>query len=224
LRGKKQDIAPVDTVGAVMLSRYKANVLIDSGIYLSFPDSGLYNNLLLRYSQTPSNTYYSAVHRLHSNVVTFRKAAKLSIQVDKDITSIAAQKLGIVSINRRGSGRLSWLGGEFNNRQLSASISQTGIYAVSIDTIAPEIKPVEQAKWISERKLSFRITDNLSGIASFRGEIDNKYALFEYDAKKSLITYKFDDMRLAPHGKHHLNLVVTDNCGNLARFHYYFYY
>ena len=43
--------------------------------------------------------------------------------------------------------------------------------------------------------------------------------LMEYDAKKDLLTYRFDDDRVAK-GKHVFLLVVKDQKGNESRFEY----
>jgi len=61
------------------------------------------------------------------------------------------------------------------------------------------------------------MTDNLSGISSFRGEINGQYALFEYDGKTNMLTYYFDEERVPP-GYHHLKLTVIDRCGNKSVF------
>ena len=39
---------------------------------------------------------------------------------------------------------------------------------------------------------SFKIYDELSGIESYRGEINNKWVLMEYDFKTNIIKYQFD--------------------------------
>jgi hypothetical protein len=71
--------------------------------------------------------------------------------------------------------------------------------------------------------LKFKVTDNLSGIESFRGTIDGKWVLFEYDLKNNLLSYTFDKERFQFNKNHFLNLEVTDNKGNkkvyTANFH-----
>ena len=74
--------------------------------------------------------------------------------------------------------------------------------------------------WISKQAFVFRLTDNLSGVQTYRGEIDGQYVLFEMNSK-SVITYKFDKERLEK-GKHTLKLTVTDAAGNRSEYKYSF--
>ena len=67
--------------------------------------------------------------------------------------------------------------------------------------------------------MSFRIRDNfaVSGSAdgmSYRGTVDGKWILFEYDKKRDRLTHTFDG-HINP-GKHWLKLLVKDDRGNEA--------
>jgi hypothetical protein len=42
-------------------------------------------------------------------------------------------------------------------------------------------------------KMSFRISDNLSGIKSFNGYIDGKWILMEFDTKTASLWHTFDE-------------------------------
>ena len=63
-------------------------------------------------------------------------------------------------------------------------------------------------------KVQFKIGDDLSGIKSYRGEMDGKWVLFEFEPKSKLLTYTFDKSRMALGKSHLLRLVVTDYQGN----------
>jgi hypothetical protein len=72
---------------------------------------------------------------------------------------------------------------------------------------------VAQNKNVSKQEtLSFKISDNLSGIRSYRGTLNGKWILMDFDAKSNLLVYAFDD-RIKP-GKNNLRLVVRDAVGN----------
>jgi hypothetical protein len=58
---------------------------------------------------------------------------------------------------------------------------------VAIDTIPPTIAPQSPESWVKNRRISIRLSDDLSGIAVFRGEIDGTFALFSHDIKSKLI-------------------------------------
>lgn len=88
-----------------------------------------------------------------------------------------------------------------------------------MDTIAPKIisvRPIE-GKVLKDKNLLFRITDDMSGIKSYNGFINEKWVLFEYDAKTNRIIYDLNDNELLE-GKNDLKLIVSDNLGNSAIF------
>jgi hypothetical protein len=68
------------------------------------------------------------------------------------------------------------------------------------------------------KKITFGITDNLSGIKSYETYIDGKWALTEYDQKYDLLIYEFDQDRIAKGSDHTLTLRVTDNKDNTGTF------
>ena len=87
------------------------------------------------------------------------------------------------------------------------------------DTVAPSITPVVFAPDMRKKSsMAFRINDNfaIGGTARglrYRGTIDGKWVLFEYDKKRARLTYEFDEM-VGP-GEHTLSLQVTDDRGNV---------
>ncbi|MBU2652029.1 MAG: M23 family peptidase, partial [Bacteroidetes bacterium] len=58
------------------------------------------------------------------------------------------------------------------------------------------------------------IRDNLSGIASWKGTMNGKWILMEYDLKNDLLIYRFDEM-MDP-GLNTFRLEVLDNKGNMT--------
>ena len=160
------------------------------------------------------------IHVLHKSPIPLHNPARLSIHLNSDPSPVSTEQLGIVRISGANN-RLSWIGGTYRDEWIDAGINELGSYAVACDTTPPLIRPSDISRWREKKKISILITDNLSGISSYRGEINGKYALFEYDAKNALITYDFDDERLHP-GYHRLKLTVTDRCGNKSTFEHSF--
>ncbi|MET4081578.1 hypothetical protein ABIB40_001527 [Pedobacter sp. UYP30] len=94
-----------------------------------------------------------------------------------------------------------------------------GSFYISVDTLAPTIVPlnISQGKNMADvPKMRFKIRDNLSGIKSFNGYIDDRWVLMEFDAKTATLWYSFDDK--ITKGKHTLNLVVSDMKDNLKEY------
>lgn len=86
-----------------------------------------------------------------------------------------------------------------------------GSFTVAIDTIAPEV----QYLGVSGGKVKFIIRDNLSGIAEYRGEVNGKWGLFEYDAKNDLLTCRNSEPVFV-RGRNEVKLVVRDKAGNVT--------
>lgn len=220
IKGKKQDITPPDTIGAKLMRWYDYNSFNAKGIRLTVPRNGLYNNVYMHYNTSSAKEYYSLMHVLHKTPVPLHTPAQLSIHMDSSFSSMNTDQFGIVRIVN-SKGKRSWIGGTYRDGWIDAEINELGTYTIARDTKPPVIRPIDPGKWREKKKISIRITDDLSGISIYRGEIDGKYALFEYDAKKALITYDFDDERLHP-GYHRLKLSVTDGCGNKSTYEYTF--
>jgi hypothetical protein len=108
-------------------------------------------------------------------------------------------------------------GGNFENGWVTAKVRSFGNYSVMLDTTPPKITPVAFVagqNLSSAKSISFRISDNLAGVKSYRGTIDGKWVLFEHNAKTGTITHYFDKP-LAP-GKHQLKITVADKCDNVT--------
>jgi len=102
---------------------------------------------------------------------------------------------------------------------------QAGTYFLAKDSIPPKIKPINFKKnqWLSKSKfLKVKIEDDLSGIKSYKGKINGKWVLFEYEPKNKNLTYNFNDLKFKS-GKQDLKLKVTDNVGNKSIFQTTFY-
>jgi hypothetical protein len=88
-----------------------------------------------------------------------------------------------------------------------------------MDTIAPKIVTTKaiDSKDFKEKRLVFKITDDLSGIKTYNGFINEKWVLFEYDAKTNRIFYTVNDQEMLE-GKNDLKFIVSDNVGNSSIF------
>ena len=216
IQGRQQEIAPPDTTGTTLLRWYDYNQFSAKGIRMNFMRNSLYNNLYLRHHVSFEGPYNLPVHRFSPTPNPLHYPAQLSIFIDSVSTGILMQQCGIVQINKT-NGRRTWIGGDYRDGWIDARVNELADYSVAFDVNPPKITPLEPANWREKKKISFRVSDDLSGIASFRGEIDGAYALFEYDSKNASIIYVFDSERLQS-GEHHIKFTVTDSCGNKAEY------
>ena len=104
---------------------------------------------------------------------------------------------------------------KIDGNNITASISRPGRYAIAIDSRAPAIENVAAD---GERGyIAWRITDDISGIKTYRVTIDGKWALAELDGKNNLVEFKMDPTRFERNTDHTAVITVTDAAGNTAR-------
>ena len=108
--------------------------------------------------------------------------------------------------------------GKYDNGYYEISTNSFGMFAVKADTVPPAIKPLSPENWTRNGYIKFSIGDSQTGIGSFRGTIDGKFALFEFDAKTATLSYKIDRKRVSQGDEHELVMTVTDNCGNQQQY------
>lgn len=95
-----------------------------------------------------------------------------------------------------------------------------GTYALVKDSTPPNIKGhnFSDGKWLSKyHYLKVKIEDKGSGISNYRATINGKWILMEYDYKKKMLTYDFND-EVITDTENNLKIIVTDNVGNSATF------
>ncbi|MDF9830334.1 M23 family metallopeptidase [Parabacteroides sp. PF5-6] len=208
IEGKEQPIPAPETEGRELFSWRSENKFGAKGIRLTIPKGNLYDSFYFKYTAKEGETDLSDIHQLHNTPVALHQNAQLSLRLLTDSLENKTQ-YGIVHLHK---GRRAWIGGTYRNGWIDATIRELGQYSLAVDTVPPTITPIDPATWKNKRRFVFRLSDNLSGIKTYRGEIDGTYALFTRD-NRSVITYHFDRERLLP-GEHSLRLTVQDGCGN----------
>lgn len=188
---------------------------------ITIPKNNLYKDLSFNLIKTLSASYMSSLYKVNDIYVPLNNNCEITIKLTKDTLPNKSQ-YGIVRVRDGGD---SWVGGTYQNGAMTVSIGELGnTYAVSFDNRAPDITPIQPAKWVAQKEIKIRLTDNKSGIATHRGTIDGEFALFENDSKSSVHTYKFDPDRLKKGQTHKLVFTATDGCGNTGTYEYEFKY
>ena len=124
-------------------------------------------------------------------------------------------------------GKTEAAGGEWKDGMVKANIRSFGRYMVLVDTIAPQLKPLNLSgspDMSLKPSIRFRVNDQQSGVRSYEGYIDNHWVLFEYDLKNDLVFYQFDPKRLKRGKYHELELYIIDNKDNIAYYYTEFYW
>mgnify|MGYP001170924836 FL=1 len=100
-----------------------------------------------------------------------------------------------------------------------------GTFIISRDSLAPTIKPLnfKNDQWLSSSKyLKVKLTDDYSGIKSFRGEINGRWILLEHEPKNNSLIYDFNDLSF-DESLHQLKIEAEDAVGNLTKLELKFY-
>lgn len=209
---------PTNRTSAIKRFLYdQPNEYENNQIRVEIPQGALYDDLDFEYKSKPKIPgCYAPLHTVCSKYVPLHLPYSLSIKCDNEIPENLKEKTLIVLVDPN-NGHKTAIGGEYSRGWVSVKTDLFGTFSIATDTTAPVIVPlsIKDKKLLSDsKKVQFTITDNLSGIKSYRGEIDGKWVLFEYDTKSKLITYTFDKNRIAIGKSHLLRLTVTDKREN----------
>jgi flagellar hook protein FlgE len=185
-------------------------------IKISLPEESLYANVnfTIDSSAMQKDMYYSPIWNICKANIPLHK--RMTIGLLPNIPDSLRSKAVIVGINKAGKITAFSSFWDEENKFISANVPEFGSYTISIDTISPTVKiNIKNGSNLSNKKaITVTIADNLSGIASYNGYIDEQWALFDYDAKNHLLTYIFDPSRIKKGKRHKLTILVNDACGN----------
>lgn len=205
-------------------SYYTSNHFETDDIRLNLPVNALYTDIDFQYQKglVPEGAL-SALHRVHNSATALHLPAELSIKAE-NIPGHLESKVLIASFDIPTKKYSSW-GGEFEEGWVKTSTRNFGDVCIVADTIAPQVRSlsIKNNTLLESDRIRFKIDDELSGISTYQGTIDGHWVLFEYDAKRDLLFYQFDEKIMK--GKNHkLRLVVVDEKENTNTFSASFYY
>lgn len=201
----------------------RQNRFISENIKISIPSGALYDTLKFSYKLIPgSEEMLSDLHQVNNVFTPVHKAYSLEI---KPMIIPAGMESKMLIVQMGDEQNLSSLNSTWNDGYLTAEVMSFGSFCVGIDTIPPVINPngLDSGNDMTGRKeIRIKIKDDLSGIKSYEPQIDNNWALFEYDQKNDVLIYRFDEKRIKRNSEHHLELKVSDNKENTSYFNYNF--
>jgi hypothetical protein len=167
--------------------------------------------------QSGSKNMLSALHVMSENaVIPIHRSIRVQIKPNRKFEGVPENKLLICALNKNGSIRS--VGGNFENGWVSVNTTQFADWFIGADTVAPQIKPLNIYNGAVRDTVSikFQIKDDLSGINTYKGYINGKWELFEYDAKNDLLEYFF--VENSPRGKLDIEIIVSDKKENEQTF------
>jgi hypothetical protein len=213
--GKK---ASLFTLHPSLFNYNASNHFENASVILDAPAGVFYKSFEFEYDSAKQVTgTFSAVHKIHNRYTPVHDYITLGIRPVGLPVRLKGKAL-LVKMNEGGGGFTS-AGGRFDETDgfVRAKIRDFGNYCVAIDTIPPKIRPLNAESFKnmgSQTTIKFTISDELSGISSYRGTLNGSWILMDYDAKNDLLVYTIDE-QLKP-GQNAFELKVIDGKGNQA--------
>lgn len=213
IKGKKQDIINpfVDKKNGDYIYADQATSITKGKFSVYIPANSLYENTYLNI-EVKGDTL-----KVHEDIIPVHKNITITVDVSNYNES---------DLDKLYLGRINYKGEPYYNTtyrkgtKLSTKTRTLGSYVLVIDTTAPTIKPVNfsDKKWLNKNNtIKVKIEDDLSGISSYRATINGNFILMEYNYKKDVLTYDFDD-NIILDSENNLKVIVVDNVGNNATF------
>ncbi len=187
-------------------------------IQLTIPPKALYKKVFFTYDYRKGNIeMWSDIHTLHNYFEPLHKHYNISMKT-KPVPFKLRKKLYIASVDKTGNTSSASSKARYENGWVHSRIRQFGSFCVMVDTIMPEIKPVNispNKDMSGENSIIIDITDSETGISSYDGYINGQWVLFEYDAKNNRLHYEFDE-KMPEDEAYTLKLIVKDRKKNTA--------
>ena len=206
------------------LNYYTDNSYATDDFELYIPIDALYTDLDFEYKKghSPAGAY-SALYRVQDKYTPLQKAINLKIKTTNLPNDL--QDKALIALFDIQTEKYTSIGGTYDRGWVKGSSRNFGDFCVVVDTIAPEIRSlsIKDNSLAENGRIRFKIEDDLSGITSYTGTIDGKWVLFEYDAKRNLLVYNFDE-HIKKQKNHKLQLVVEDQKENKNIYTATFYY
>lgn len=191
----------------------KVNKFETRDLTVEFPAGSLYEDVFFRYRKSPGSAgMFSDIHYLHVADVPVHSKYKVAIKATALPEQVKSKAL-IIRID--SDGKRHPTGGTFENGYIITTTNLFDGFAIGIDTVSPVIKPWAENKK-SKTNLKFTVSDNMSGIRMYRGEVNGHWALVEWDPKNKLMIYRID--QVTRDGENTFNLYLEDEKGNKSNY------
>lgn len=187
--------------------------LIRAGFEARFEENTVYDNDALVYQSFSRAGYLGPLHSINLSVNHLPPHKAYTLRIAKpECDPAIASKMIIVNVSGKS---MSACATQADEEFLTATVKSFGTYGVTVDTIAPEVKPVNfSSGGIAPNTLTIKITEKLSGIGSYHCYINGQWVLAAYDGKSSTLTIKPNAFLNT--GENKLRVVVSDMCHNVT--------
>ena len=205
---------------------FRKNTSLSVGdLKVTIPADALYESIFYHHDKDPKSdsrqpmrgmVILSDFYSVHETSVPLRSPVVLSFAAD-----VPQELRGkVILVRVADNGKYSAAAASYSNGAVTGKASSFGIWCAAADTEEPRIEPLFKSgdNMSNSKRIGFRISDNLAGVASFDVEVDGKWVMVEHDTVKSILYHYFDD-DLCGRGKSHtVKVIVTDGANNKATY------
>ena len=195
-------------------SKIKYNKLINNDLESNF-------NIENYQISIPKNTFLKNVNLLIELKNDSLKVINPTIPVFKNIKIVFPNyfnKKGNYLANMDQNNNEYFITSKLNSKNnFETKTKRLGTFFIKNDSVLPLIKSLSFKKgdWISNKnEIKFKILDKETGIKKYRGSINGKWVLFEYEYKKNEISYSFDQYYIKK-SRNEVEIYVEDMVGNI---------
>eukprot|EP00388_Colpodella_angusta_P015338 GDKJ01038047.1.p1 GENE.GDKJ01038047.1~~GDKJ01038047.1.p1 ORF type:complete len:668 (-),score=92.40 GDKJ01038047.1:3868-5871(-) len=179
----------------------QSSSFVSDKLSIIFEAKTLYDTLYLETKAVPNQV------EIGQATIPIRNPISVSFQPETKVN--LPQKTSVYYTSRN---QKRFLGGKWNTDRIVFKAGLLGQFTLLTDTIPPKASFVTK----SPNHVAIRISDNLSGIKSFKTYINDTYILADYDAKRALLWTVKSDSTQSFVGK--LRLDLEDNQGNKSSY------
>lgn len=197
------DTIPTHLVGSIPPNQKLS--YIQKEFELSLTEKSLFDTLYLGFEKSYNATKNLEFFSFKNYQDPIRSSIKVTLKPDKNYATNAA-------VFSNYGKNYYYQGGTWSGNTITFSTRDLGNYTILSDTIPPNISP----QVVNKEKVSFRISDKLSGIKSYRAEIDGAFILMAYDPRKNLIWSKKRNENIPFQGE--FILEVKDQSNNISTY------
>ncbi len=211
---------PVTIADPKRITPYLVKSAIDNNfakdnVSVFIPANALYEDFYMDFDVKDSILYlHNATVPVHTNVT-----------LSFDVAHLPSDKLAKTFIAGFNDKKVTYNASTFKDGRLTAKVRSLGNFKLAQDNNPPKIfsPSFTAGKWLTKNNaFSLKISDDLSGIATFDAWLNGKWILMHYDYKTRVIYHNFSD-GIVDEGRNDLKVTVTDNVGNSATFETHFF-
>ena len=133
------------------------------------------------------------IYQFHHPKTPLHKS--IDIGIKSNVVTSALQSKLLLGYAAEKPENFRAMGGKFEDGWVRGKATSFGYYTILADTVPPSLQqvrintPSDQTDTLS---WNFVTNDNLSGINTFKAYLNGEWILLDFDAKNSLLTYRFD--------------------------------